>query len=435
MRDVTIREMMHDAMISIDWFVPRKRIYKSPVIRCELIKFTLVSVIAILLISPVSASGYFVSATSSVSEAAPGSDIKIVGTAAGEISSVYVWIFGPNYQSYENKVQVNSDNSFEYHLTQDITQNFNAGDYFVLVQIPEQGYQYPHVTYNSICKVNCPSWDNFNTLKAPDKAEAVLLTLNGAKDQYTKLNFRIDYNAPIYTVRPTAQPTPIYTTQKPTSLSSKAQVSYSSNNDSGSIPPLLIIIVPIIALCGIIGILYYKKRSATASTKEASIPPTVETPHQHYQAPAPTDSLQPFLPHINRLIQSQPKPLESLEKFYAFLELEGFTLTPEIKTAIEKKIRESRDDQERSKKKQQISAELFGGSSGTTSSPASAQQVVPLSTVPPGSTCQVCLSEFSSAEPGAVKCPYCNNLFHYRCIAKWINKNGTCPVCKKELKA
>jgi hypothetical protein len=147
------------------------------------------------------------------------------------------------------------------------------------------------------------------------------------------------------------------------------------------------------------------------------------------------DPLQPILPHIDRLIQSQPKPLESIDKFYAFLELEGFTLTPELKNAIVKKIRETRDDQEKARKKQQISSELFGGQSTVSQTSSSAPQVIPLSSVPPGSTCQVCLSDFSSAEPGAVKCPHCGNLFHYRCIAKWVNKNGTCPVCKKELKA
>jgi tetratricopeptide (TPR) repeat protein len=60
--------------------------------------------------------------------------------------------------------------------------------------------------------------------------------------------------------------------------------------------------------------------------------------------------------------------------------------------------------------------------------------VVPLPSVKPGIKCQICLSEFSSAEPGAVKCPHCGNEFHYRCITKWVNKNGTCPICKKELK-
>jgi hypothetical protein len=148
-----------------------------------------------------------------------------------------------------------------------------------------------------------------------------------------------------------------------------------------------------------------------------------------------SDPLQPVLPHINRLIQSQPHPLESLDKFYAFLELEGFTLTPDLKNAIRNKIEIILDEKEKAWKKQQISSELFGGSPTIPQTPSSIEQVIPLPTVLHGSTCQICLSEFSSAEPGAVKCPHCGNVFHYRCIAKWVNKNGTCPICKKELKS
>jgi hypothetical protein len=60
--------------------------------------------------------------------------------------------------------------------------------------------------------------------------------------------------------------------------------------------------------------------------------------------------------------------------------------------------------------------------------------VTPLSSVTEGTKCQVCLTEFSSAEPGAVKCPHCGSEFHYRCITKWVNRHGTCPICKKELR-
>jgi hypothetical protein len=63
----------------------------------------------------------------------------------------------------------------------------------------------------------------------------------------------------------------------------------------------------------------------------------------------------------------------------------------------------------------------------------STDSVMPISSVTEGSKCQVCLAEFSSAEPGAVKCPHCGSQFHYRCITKWVNKHGTCPICKKEI--
>jgi tetratricopeptide (TPR) repeat protein len=206
----------------------------------------------------------------------------------------------------------------------------------------------------------------------------------------------------------------------------------------------LILIIIVVGIIGIIAFLVIRKKpKAPQQNQSLSTAPTIR--QQQPAKPAPpiipqtVDLPDNILLHIDRLAQSQPRPLEVLDRFYAFLELEGFTLTPELKDAIKKKIESILDEKEKTKKKQQISAELFG-TPATTTSPlapqlASGSQVTPLPTVPPGSTCQVCLSEFSSAEPGAVKCPHCGNLFHYRCIAKWVNKNGTCPVCKKDLKA
>jgi predicted RNA-binding Zn-ribbon protein involved in translation (DUF1610 family) len=195
-------------------------------------------------------------------------------------------------------------------------------------------------------------------------------------------------------------------------------------------------VVFIVGACVILGFFILRKQPVSPSNETTITTLSQQYIPSHYnQSPPIPDPLLSIQPYIDRLVQSQPKPLESLEKFYAFLYLEGFNLTPELKNAIEKRIRETRDDQERTQKKQQISAELFGGSSGNAPAATSTSQVIPLSTVPADSTCQVCLSEFSSAEPGAVKCPHCGNLFHYRCIAKWVNKNGTCPVCKKDLKA
>jgi hypothetical protein len=63
-----------------------------------------------------------------------------------------------------------------------------------------------------------------------------------------------------------------------------------------------------------------------------------------------------------------------------------------------------------------------------------ASTVIPIQSVTEGAKCQICLTEFSSAEPGAVKCPHCGSEFHYRCITKWVNKQRTCPICKKELR-
>jgi hypothetical protein len=145
-------------------------------------------------------------------------------------------------------------------------------------------------------------------------------------------------------------------------------------------------------------------------------------------------NLQPILPFIDQYIKNQKEPLENLEKFYEYLNLKKFELSPEIKEQIKKKIEEAIENQRNKQREKELGKELFGAPESPASVQPSPAGVLPQASVAPGSACQVCLSEFSSAEPGAVKCPHCGNLFHYRCITKWVNKIHTCPVCKKELK-
>ena len=28
-----------------------------------------------------------------------------------------------------------------------------------------------------------------------------------------------------------------------------------------------------------------------------------------------------------------------------------------------------------------------------------------------------------------IECPYCNNLFHYTCLANWLSEHNVCPIC------
>lgn len=28
-----------------------------------------------------------------------------------------------------------------------------------------------------------------------------------------------------------------------------------------------------------------------------------------------------------------------------------------------------------------------------------------------------------------IECPYCNNFFHYKCLANWLSKYNVCPIC------
>jgi WD40 repeat protein len=140
-------------------------------------------------------------------------------------------------------------------------------------------------------------------------------------------------------------------------------------------------------------------------------------------------------PLVQRLFESQPSPLEHLPEFFEYLELNGFEITDEIKKHIEKTISEKIEREKKIKRLKELETQLFNKPSVTSPQQSgSILSVIPQSIVQSGSTCQVCLGEFSSAEPGAVNCPHCNSVFHYRCITKWVNKNHTCPVCKKELK-
>jgi hypothetical protein len=145
-------------------------------------------------------------------------------------------------------------------------------------------------------------------------------------------------------------------------------------------------------------------------------------------------SLSPIIPYLEQYVKNQKNPLENLEKFYEFLVLKKVDLTPELKEEIKKKIEESIEEQKKRKREEELSKELFGAKDEPTPALPQSVMVVPVPLLTPDSKCQVCLSEFSSAESGAVKCPHCGNQFHYRCISKWVNKNETCPICKKELK-
>lgn len=184
-------------------------------------------------------------------------------------------------------------------------------------------------------------------------------------------------------------------------------------------------------------------------------------PTESRQDPVTIPELKPVIPMIKRLIERHESPLDHLQDFLEYLELEGYTLSPEMKKEVERTITDIIENKRKMKRKDDLIAKLFGedhparlqssAEKGTfpiqnptgpaqnpaikfSNTPVSQNTVIPSPTVIPDTKCQVCLSEFSTSEPGAVKCPHCGNEFHYRCITKWVNKHGTCPVCKKELK-
>jgi hypothetical protein len=44
-------------------------------------------------------------------------------------------------------------------------------------------------------------------------------------------------------------------------------------------------------------------------------------------------------------------------------------------------------------------------------------------------TCVVCHKKLNFSMDKFIKCPFCNSVMHYLCIAWWLESHGTCPVC------
>jgi hypothetical protein len=78
----------------------------------------------------------YISIHLSANTVAAGDKFSITGTASGKPSAVYVWIFGKNYHSMFNVVSVESDNTYEFKLDSDRTEDMYYGQYFVVVQHP-----------------------------------------------------------------------------------------------------------------------------------------------------------------------------------------------------------------------------------------------------------------------------------------------------------
>jgi PGF-CTERM protein len=134
----------------------------------------------------------FITATVSSSSVAKGDKLTITGTAQGNPSNVYVWIFGKNLRIYSQSASVDSDGSFEYKL--DNTADYASGQYFVVVQHPMAGGQ--DVTFEPPSSINAQGMTavNLAALQASDAATALVNALNSPNvdDTYTKLTFLVE---------------------------------------------------------------------------------------------------------------------------------------------------------------------------------------------------------------------------------------------------
>jgi len=46
--------------------------------------------------------------------------------------------------------------------------------------------------------------------------------------------------------------------------------------------------------------------------------------------------------------------------------------------------------------------------------------------------CPVCSTEIEKGAP-VFECPFCGNIMHVKCVQPWIEKKGTCPICRRPL--
>ncbi|CDP05757.1 unnamed protein product [Coffea canephora] len=46
--------------------------------------------------------------------------------------------------------------------------------------------------------------------------------------------------------------------------------------------------------------------------------------------------------------------------------------------------------------------------------------------------CAICLTDFKNGDCARML-PTCGHSFHLNCIDEWLNRNGTCPVCRRDI--
>lgn len=47
-------------------------------------------------------------------------------------------------------------------------------------------------------------------------------------------------------------------------------------------------------------------------------------------------------------------------------------------------------------------------------------------------TCVICLQDFENKDEGR-ELPGCRHVFHVKCIDEWLVRQGSCPVCRRDV--
>jgi hypothetical protein len=123
---------------------------------------------------------------------AKGDTLTISGIAGGSPDNVYIWIFGKNYDVFQQPVIVEYT-SFEYTIGSDTTENLTSGQYFIVVQHPM--FNGADVTANASGYIEGPGIAplNLEPLTAPEAASALMNVLDSpyVDDIYANLTFTV----------------------------------------------------------------------------------------------------------------------------------------------------------------------------------------------------------------------------------------------------
>ncbi|MFX1456189.1 MAG: RING finger domain-containing protein, partial [Promethearchaeota archaeon] len=44
--------------------------------------------------------------------------------------------------------------------------------------------------------------------------------------------------------------------------------------------------------------------------------------------------------------------------------------------------------------------------------------------------CTVCHKQLNFAKDKVITCPFCGSTYHYLCVASWMERYNTCPMCQ-----
>ena len=129
-----------------------------------------------------------------------GEPFTVSGTAEGDPETVQVWILGKNYDSKASQ-SVNSDATYKYEVTREVTSYLASGQYFAIVQHPMQNTTFDiDASGNYVRSLQLNNGTNLFRISGPgslqgnDAADALIAAFsdpNNGDDTYTMVPFQV----------------------------------------------------------------------------------------------------------------------------------------------------------------------------------------------------------------------------------------------------